>query len=185
MEEEGKKRKVTFCGATLDTDMAVPSGTASPATSQPSTSWQLPYDHATIPAPTPEMTWPLPPPAPVPGSRMTTYHKDAPLPLPDVSEAIHARVVQHLQGGPDPFLLTDEDSPSDEETSPGKRKRRTIKLSKLRTRDTHVVVRIKWPHEVVHSAQNKAPVYEELSLTSFTNEYLGIVAEEKGPLWGW
>ena len=49
---------------------------------------------------------------------------------------------------------------------------------------THVVVRIKWAHEVVRSAQSKAPVYEELSLASFTNKYLGIVAEEKGSLMG-
>ena len=89
-------------------------------------------------------------------------------------------MAQHLQGAPDPFLLADEDSPSDEETSPGKRKRRTIKSDNLRTRDTHVVVRIKRPHNVVRSAQNKAPVYKELSLASFTNGYLGIVAEEKG-----
>ena len=40
--------------------------------------------------------------------------------------------------------------------------------------------RIKWPHEMVCSAQSKAPVYKEMSLASFTNGYLGIVAEEWG-----
>ena len=43
-----------------------------------------------------------------------------------------------------------------------------------------MIVRIKWPHEVVRSAQSKAPVYEELSLAAFTNGYLGLMAEEKG-----
>ena len=38
----------------------------------------------------------------------------------------------------------------------------------------------KWPHEMVCSTQSKAPVYEEMSLASFTSEYLGIVVEEKG-----
>ena len=52
----------------------------------------------------------------------------------------------------------------------------------LHTRDTHVVIRIKWPHEVVCSAQSKALVYEELPLTSFTNGYLGIVAEKGSPM---
>ena len=95
-------------------------------------------------------------------------------PLPDVSEAVRSRVAQCMQGVTDAFLLADEDSPSNEETSPGKRKRKTIKSGK----DMHVIVRIKWPHEVVSSVQSKAPVYEELSLAAFTNGYL--MAEEKG-----
>ena len=97
-------------------------------------------------------------------------------PLPDVSEAVRSRVAQCMQGVTDAFLLADEDSPSSEETSPGKRKRKTIKSGK----DMHVIVRIKWPHEVVSSVQSKAPVYEELSLAAFTNGYLGLMAEEKG-----
>ena len=93
---------------------------------------------------------------------------------------VRTRVAQHLHGAPAPFLLTDEDSSTDEEASPTKRKRRSIKSGKLRTNDTHVLHRIKWPHEMVCSAQSKAPVYEEMSLASFTNGYLGIVAEERG-----
>ena len=85
-----------------------------------------------------------------------------------------------MQGASDNFLLADDDSASDEEVSPGKTKGRTIKSGKLRTQDTHVVIRIKWPHEVVSSSQSKVPVYEEMSLTSFTNGYLGLMAEEKG-----
>ena len=71
----------------------------------------------------------------------------APL-LRNVSEAVRARVAQRLQGAPEAFLLTNEDSPSDEDASHRKRKR-TIKSGKLRTQDTHVVLRIKWPHKVV------------------------------------
>ena len=126
-----------------------------------------------------KMTQPLPPPVPAPGSTRETESVTTTPPLPDISEAVRARVAQRLQGAPDSFLLTDEDSPSDEDTSLRKRKR-TMKSGKLRTQDTHVVIRIKWPHEVVCSAFSKAPVYEELLLASFTNGYLGIVAEEKG-----
>ena len=80
-----------------------------------------------------------------------------------------------------PFLLTDEDSPTDEEASPTKRKRCWIKSGKLRTRDTRVLHKIKWPHEMVCSTQSKAPMYE-MSLASFTNGYLGIVTEEGSPI---
>ena len=88
------------------------------------------------------MGQPVPLPVSVTGSAIT-YQENAQPPLSDVSEAVHARVTQCLQGAPDPFLLVDEDSPSDEETSPCKRKWRTIKSGKLRTRDSHVVIRIK------------------------------------------
>ena len=91
------------------------------------------------------MGQPLPPPVPATMSMTTTYQENAPPLLPDVSEAVRIRMAQRLQGAPDPFLLTDEDSLSNEETCLGKRKRRTIKSGKLRTGDTHVVVRIKWP----------------------------------------
>ena len=89
-------------------------------------------------------------------------------------------MAQRLQGAPAPFLLMDEGSPTDEEASPTKRERHSIKSGKLRTRDTCVLHRIKWPHEMVCSAQTKGPMYEEMSPASFTNGYLGIVAEEGG-----
>ena len=93
-----------------DADMSMLSGTTSPATSQPSTSWHQSYGHATMPAPTLGITHPLPPAAPALRSAMTTYHVNAPPQLPDISEVVHARVTQHLQGALDPFLLADEDS---------------------------------------------------------------------------
>ena len=65
----------------------------------------------TVPAPTPVMGQPLALTMPAP----MTYQENAPPPLPDVSDAVRARVTQRLQGAPDPFLLADEDSPSDEE----------------------------------------------------------------------
>ena len=173
-----KKGKVSFRGARQEGETSTPSGTTSMAAAPPSTSQQPPIARATELAYTHE-TQPLPAPAPAPGSTMETESVTTTSPLPDVSEAVRTRVAQCLQGAPDSFLLADEDSPSDEDTSPGKRKR-PMKSGKLRTRDTHVVIRIKWPHEVVRSALSKAPVYEELSLASFTNGYLGIVAEEKG-----
>ena len=93
-------------------------------------------------------------------------------------------MAQRLQGAPAPVLLTDEDSPTDEKASAVKRKRQSIKSGKLRIRDTHVIHRIKWPHEMVCCAQGKAPVYE-MSLSSFANGYLGIVAEEGSPIREW
>ena len=97
------------------------------------------------------------------------YEDVAPPNLHDVSKVVRTRVAQHLQGTPAPFLLTDEDSPMDEDASPTKRRRCSIKSGRLRTCDTHVLHRIKLPHEMVCSAQSKAPVYEEMLLASFSN----------------
>ena len=89
-------------------------------------------------------------------------------------------MAQRLQGAHVPFLLTDEDSPTDEEAFPTKR-RCSIKSGKLRTGDTHVLHRIKLPHKMVqHSEQT--PVYEEMCLAFFSNRYLGIVAEVGSPI---
>ena len=49
------------------------------------------------------------------------YQDVAPPRLPEVSEAVRARVAQCLQGAPAQFLLRDEDSPTDDEASPIKR----------------------------------------------------------------
>ena len=54
-------------------------------------------------------------------------------------------VSQWLRLAPALFLLMDEDSATDEEVSPTK-KRRDIKFGKIRTWDTHVVHRVKWPN---------------------------------------
>ena len=67
--------------------------------------------------------------------------------LPDISDEVRAQVSQRLRGATAPFLLMDEDSATGEEVSPTKRRRRNIKSGKLRTRDTHVVHRVKLPHE--------------------------------------
>ena len=53
--------------------------------------------------------------------------------LPDMSGAVRARVTQQLWRATSPFLLTDEDSPSDEQASPVKRKRHSIKSGRLWT----------------------------------------------------
>ena len=41
------------------------------------------------------------------------FQEGTPLHLSDVSEEVQTRVVQHPQGGPAPFLLMGEDSPTD------------------------------------------------------------------------
>ena len=65
--------------------------------------------------------------------------------------------------------LMDEDSPTDEEASPVKRKRQSIKSGRLRTQDTNLIHWIKWPNEMVCCSQGKAPIYEDMSLASFAN----------------
>ena len=165
-----KRRKLT--PAAPGTEAAAP--TRAPTLPQASAS--LPLAYATAPPPANEHVTPAPTPSiPLPSPQDPTLRQ-----LPDVSEAVRNRVAQQMQGVSDPFLLADKDSASEEEASPGKRKRRTIKSGMLHTQDTHVVIRIKWPHEVVSSSQSKVPVYEEMSLASFTNGYLGLMAEEKG-----
>ena len=59
-----------------------------------------------------------------------------------------------------------------------KRKRQSIKSGRLRTRNTYVIHRVKWPYEIVCCSQGKAPIYEDMSLALFTNGYMSIVAEE-------
>ena len=82
-------------------------------------------------------------------------------PLPEVSEAVSARMAQRLRGASTTFLLTDEDYGSDEDDTSEKRKC-SMKSGKLRTLDTHVTIKVKWPHEMVRSASSKAPVYEDM-----------------------
>ena len=161
-------------------DTSSPPDATSTAASQPPTSLLQPHGHQTELTSTPAVIQPLFPPRPELVSQEATYQEGTPPPLQDDSGAVRAQVAQHLQGALSLFLLTNEDSPTDEEASPTKRKRRTIKSGMLRTQDTHVVLRIKWVHEMVCSAQSKAPMYEAMLLASFTNGYLGIVAAEKG-----
>ena len=84
-----------------------------------------------------------------------------------------------LRGSSTPFLLTDTDSESDGERAASHKLCRNIKSSEIRTSDTHVVKRVKWPHEVVFTSQGKAPVYADMSLALFFNGYLAIMADKK------
>ena len=143
-----KKRKVTFRGANQEAETSTPATTSAMVPAQPMTSQQPLLTHWAEPADTCEATQLPPPSAPAPMSLRETESVSTAPPLPDVSEAVRACVAQCLQGAPESFLLTDEDSPSDEDTSPRKRKR-TMKSGKLRIQDTHVVLRKRSPHEVV------------------------------------
>ena len=76
--------------------------------------------------------------------------------LPSVPEAIRARVTQRLRGAPPAsFLTDDEDSASEDDASLRKRRCHHIKSGRLCTRDSHVLHRIKWLHEVVMVSQGK------------------------------
>ena len=82
--------------------------------------------------------------------------------LPDMSDEVHTRVLQWLRGALAPFLLMDEDCAMDEKVSHIKNRRRNIKSGNLRTWDTHVVHRVKWPHEMLFSSQGQTPLYEDM-----------------------
>ena len=114
----------------------------------------------------------LPPRLPVDSQERPEMDSSGGLPphLPDVCDAMRARVA--------PFLLTNEDSPSDEEASPFKRRRCTIKSGRLHTWDTHVIHRVKWPHEMVFFSQGQAPMYEDMPLVFLANVYLAVVVVE-------
>ena len=101
--------------------------------------------------------------------------------LPDMSDATRARVAQRLWGDPAPFLLTDEDSPSDEEASSVKRKKHSIKSGKLHTRDTHVIHHVKWQHEMVFCSQGQALVYEDIPWHSSLTD-IWLLWQRKWPL---
>ena len=100
--------------------------------------------------------------------------------LPNISEAVRTKVTQRLRRVHASLFLTDEECLSEEDVSPVKRSRGTIKSGRLRTRDTQVVHHVKWSHKMVVYSQGKAPVYEDISLALFTSGYLVVVSEE-GP----
>ena len=77
-----------------------------------------------------------------------------------------------------PRLMDDKDSISKDDALPDKRRQHPIKSGRLCTRDSHMLHRVKWPHKMVVCSQDKAPVYEDISLALFSNGYLAVVSEE-------
>ena len=60
-----------------------------------------------------------------------------------------------------------------------------MKSVRLRTRDSHVLHRVKWSNKVVICSQGKPPVYEDISLPLFSNRYLSVVSEETPVIQGY
>ena len=88
-------------------------------------------------------------------------------------------MAQCLQGAlATSFLTDDEDSVSEDDASPENRRCNYMKSGRLCTRDSHMLHRVKWPHEVVVCSQGKPPVYEDISLPLFSNGNLSVVLEE-------
>ena len=85
---------------------------------------------------------------------------------------------QRLGGASAAFLLTGEESRTDEDGTHFRKRRRNIKSGKFRTRDTHPLHSIKWPNKMVFTSYGQAPNYLDMSLALFPNGYLAIVAEE-------
>ena len=81
----------------------------------------------------------------------------------DMANDVRDRLAQHLRGTSLPFLLTDDETGLDEEGAAPHHIRTTIKSSKLRTRDIHILNRIKLPHEMffyIHGAGTCVHGYE-------------------------
>ena len=96
----------------------------------------------------------------------------------EVTDAVRARVAQRLRAPSTPFFLLEDEGESDGDDS-AYRKRRSVRSGKIHTVDTNVAVQVRWPHQMVHSTNSRAPVYEEMSLASFTDGYIGIMLVEK------
>ena len=95
-------------------------------------------------------------------------------PLPDVSETVRARVAQRLNAPPTPFCISEDECDSDTDSG-FSGKRSTVKSGKVRTLDSKVSVRIRWPHEMGDSSVE----YHHLSLAAFTDGYLGLLCLEQ------
>ena len=102
--------------------------------------------------------------------------------FPDMANAVREKLAHHLHSTLAPFLLTDNETGSDDEGAAPQCCRTTTKSGKLRTRDTHVVNWIKWPHEMVTASVGQALVYNDMNLVLFSNGYLTIVAGENSPV---
>ena len=82
-------------------------------------------------------------------------------------------------GAPTPYPLTDEGTASEDDETCHTQRRRGLKSGKVRTTDTLIIKRVKWPHEMVFTSQGQPPVYREMSLALFINGYLSVLAEER------
>ena len=102
--------------------------------------------------------------------------------LPDVANTVRERLAHRHRSTSAPFLLTDDETGSYDEGTAPRCHQTTMKSGKLHSRDTHVVKRIKWVHEMVTPSMGQAPVYKDMSLALFSNGYLAIVVGESSPV---
>ena len=106
------------------------------------------------------------------------YDEMQPANFPNMANDDCERLAQRICSTSAPFILTDNETGLEDEGAAPRHRRTTIKCGKLPTRDTHVVKRIKWPHEMVFTSMGQGPVYKDMSLALFANGYLAIVVEE-------
>ena len=95
-----------------------------------------------------------------------------------MSEEVKAQVTQCVWRVPAPYSLTDEKPVPEDEEAPHTHSSRGLKSGKVRTTDSLVVKKVKWPHKVAVTNQGQPPVYGEMSLSLFVNGYLTIFTEE-------
>ena len=77
---------------------------------------------------------------------------------------------------------TEGDSTSDEEQQLEPRWRKLMKSGMHRTRETVVLNKVTWPHEVVYTSVNKPATYEDISIPLFVQGYIITMEGEEGPI---
>ena len=107
------------------------------------------------------------------------FYEMHPTEFPDMANDVCEKLTQRLHSTSTPFLLTDDETGSDDQGAPTPLFVAGLTSNLVRfTPDSQVVNRIKWLHEMGCSFVLQAPVYKDMSLALFLNGYLVIVAEE-------
>ena len=94
-----------------------------------------------------------------------------------MAQEVRARMVNHLKGAPTLYIVTDDDTASEDEEAPPTHMKWGLKSSKCRIADSLVTKQIVWPHEVVYTSQGQPAVYSELSVALFVSGYFTVLAE--------
>ena len=95
-----------------------------------------------------------------------------------MAEEVRARVVNWLRATPALPVHRDEETASEDELEPYRRRKRALKSGKIRTVDTLVTGKITCPHEVVYNSQGQPDVYDDMSTALFANGYPSVLGEE-------
>ena len=92
-----------------------------------------------------------------------------------MANVVHERLAHRLHSIFVPFLITDNETGSDNDgTAPPNHH----EIRETSYQGHPCCQQIKWPHEMVTASTGQAPVYNDMSLAMFSNGYLTIMAVE-------